>query len=252
MNPFASQLKNQTWIIPVTAMCFVLGLMVSLAWVTDANRKDRLNFLPIDQNKRISEATLDINAVAQLSSEVTKLRQEKTELENALADQNKGSKALNDSLQEAKMFAGLTPLEGPGVVVTLKDSPAGQADLSGVPDARTIIHDTDVLQVVNELKSSGAEAVSVNNHRIAGAASFRCVGPTILVNDVKVASPIVVRAIGDADTLMGAMNLPGGILSQIRGQDPAMVAIERVKKMSLPAFVGTTAYRAAIVPKESK
>jgi uncharacterized protein YlxW (UPF0749 family) len=252
MNPFASQLKNQTWIVPVTAMCFVLGLMVSLAWVTDANRKDRLNFLPIDQNKRMSEATVDINAVAELSSEVSKLRQEKTELENALADQNKGSKALNDSLQEAKMFAGLTPLEGPGVIVTLKDSPAGQADLSGSPDARTIIHDTDVLQVVNELRSSGAEAVAVNNHRIAGAASFRCVGPTILVNDVKVASPIVIRAIGDADTLMGAMNLPGGILSQIRGQDPAMVAIERVKKMNLPAFVGTTAYRTAKVAKETQ
>ena len=252
MNPFSSQLKNQTWIIPVTAMCFVLGLMVSLAWVTDANRKDRLNFLPIDQNKRMSEATVDINAVAELSSEVSKLRQEKTELENALADQNKGSKALNDSLQEAKMFAGLTPLEGAGAIVTLKDSPAGQADLSGSPDARTIIHDTDVLQVVNELRSSGAEAVAVNNHRIAGAASFRCVGPTILVNDVKVASPIVIRAIGDADTLMGAMNLPGGILSQIRGQDPAMVAIERVKKMNLPAFVGTTAYRTAKVAKETQ
>jgi len=252
MKPFASPLNNQSWVVPVTAMCFVLGVMVSLAWVTDQNRKDRLNYLPLDQNKRLSEATLDINAVAQLSAEVTKLRGEKTELENALADQNKGSKALNDSLQESKMFAGLTPLEGPGVVVTLKDSPSAQADFSGNPNAATVIHDTDVLQVVNELRSAGAEAVAVNNHRIAGAASFRCVGPTILVNDVKVASPIVIRAIGDTDTLMGAMNLPGGILSQIRSQDQAMVTVERVRKMSVPAFVGTTAYRVGRVPKDGK
>jgi len=56
-----------------------------------------------------------------------------------------------------------------------------------------------VVHVVNELFASGAEAIAVNGHRVAGTTSFRCVGTTILVNDVKIASPIVVRQKDDLE-----------------------------------------------------
>jgi uncharacterized protein YlxW (UPF0749 family) len=110
----------------------------------------------------------------------------------------------------------------------------------------------DVLKVCNELIASGAEAVSVNNHRIAGNSSMRCVGTTILVNDVKIASPVVIRAIGDPNTIMGAMNMPGGALAEIRQTDPNMVQIETVKSQELPEFVGNTIRRYAKPPKEMK
>jgi uncharacterized protein YlxW (UPF0749 family) len=103
---------------------------------------------------------------------------------------------------------------------------------------------------VNELFSSGAEAVSVNDHRVAGTTSFRCVGPTILVNDMKIASPVLIRAVGDANTLYGGMNLPGGVLSEIRMTDPAMVQIDKVAKQELPAFVGKTSMQFAKVPED--
>jgi len=232
-------------------MCLILGFMISLAWVTNENRRDRIPFTSADQAGRINEQSVDLEAFQQLSSEVTKLREEKTKLENAIAQKDTGSKTLNESLQEAKIFAGLTDVQGPGVMVTLRDSTKGTGEMGGqvgvLPDS--IIHDTDVLQVVNELIASGAEAVSVNDHRIAGRASFRCVGTTILVNDVKIASPVVVRAIGDAETLMGAMNMPGGVLAQIRQMDPSMVQLDKIKKMSLPAYVGTTTNKFAKVPK---
>ena len=66
----------------------------------------------------------------------------------------------------------------PGVVVTLRDSSHSAHDLS-LPDQisnSVNIHDTDVLRIVNELVASGAEAISINDHRIAGLSSIRCVG----------------------------------------------------------------------------
>lgn len=235
-------------------MCLVLGFMISLARVTHENRESRLSALGPDQSRRINEGAIDIDAYQRMSDEVTTLQKQKTEMENALADQSKGSKALNDGLQEAKSFAGLTEVEGPGIAITLRDNHKVNNDIPGQPGVMPdqIIHDTDVLQVVNECYAAGAEAVSVNNHRITAGSSFRCVGPTILVNDVKIASPVVIRAIGDSDTLFGGLNLPGGVLSQIRQTDPSMVEVSKVEKMTLPAFTGLTSHKFAQVPKDSK
>jgi len=157
-------------------------------------------------------------------------------------------------LQEVKVFAGLTKVVGPGIVVTLRDSQKDNAGVSlnfGIP-SDAIIHDVDVLKVVNELIASSAEAVSVNNHRVAGNTSFRCVGTTILVNDIKIASPVVIRAIGDSDTLLGAMNMRGGVLAEIRQTDPGMVQVESVKSQELPEFVGNTTRKFAKPPRVVK
>jgi uncharacterized protein YlxW (UPF0749 family) len=253
LNPFVTRFNNQSWVVPVSGMCLVLGFMVSLAWVTKENRTSRSAFLPPDQRQRVNDSLVDFEAFEQTRSEVAKLQAEKTRLENALAKNGDDGKVLNQSLQEAKSLAGLTPVEGPGVVVTLSDSMKTETGFGGQtavnPDA--IVHDKDVLHTVNELFASGAEAVAVNDLRVSPTSSFRCVGTTILVNDVKIATPVRVRAIGDPDTLFGAMNMPGGSLAEIRLYDAAMVAIEKVKMQQLPAYTGTTGRRFAKVPKES-
>jgi uncharacterized protein YlxW (UPF0749 family) len=106
--------------------------------------------------------------------------------------------------------------------------------------------------VVNELWNAGAEGIAVNNHRVVGGTSFRCVGSVILVDNVRIASPVIIRAIGDPATLKGALELPDGVLSDLRDIDPAMVVISKIDKHRVPAFAGSTATRIGSVPKESK
>lgn len=235
-------------------MCLVLGFMISMAWVTESNRTSRLGLLGADQHKRINETTIDIDKFDELRTEVNRLQAESTRLQNALGKQNGQAKLLNDTLQETKEFAGLTEVEGPGVRVVLKDDPRAQqaTQLGATPTPDMIIHDTDVLRVVNELFAAGSEAIAVDGIRVASGSSFRCVGPTILVNDMKIAAPITIEAIGDGKELFGGMNLPGGVLAEIRAQNPAMVEIETFKDAKLPAYVGNMTRRFAKVPKESK
>ena len=256
MSPFVARITHKTdqWIWPVTAMCLVLGFMISMAWVTQSNRLSRYALLEPTQKSRISDEAIDLNGMIQLREEVAKLREDNTKLQNGLAKGNESSKLLNDSLQETKLFAGLTAVEGPGVVVTLRDSSRGPMKLGDqivyTPDMN--VHDVDVLKVVNELYSAGAEAIAVNDHRISALSSIRCVGPTILVNDVKVATPIQVKGIGDPKTLIGALNLNGGVLAEIRSTDPNMVSIEEDKYMRLEPFSGRTEFHFAKVPKDQK
>lgn len=250
-NPFAvARTSLEGWVIPVSVMCLILGILGALAWVTDQSRPARRSLLGDDQRSRVFSGSIDLQEDYQkLNAEVTKLREENTKLQNAMADRGNSTKALNDSLQEVKAFAGLTDMEGPGIVVTLKDIPVTRTD---APSEDQVIHDTDVLKVVNELFNADAEAVDVNGNRIVATTNIRCVGTTILVDSVKVATPISIRALGDPDTLMGAVNIPMGVLDQIREIDPSMVTVEKVKKMRLPAYSGATSRKHAKVVEAAK
>lgn len=240
MNPFLNRATGAPWVLPVSVLSLVLGFMLMLAWLppkrdigrnlsNDPDLEFRLNSAQIEESVR--------EEYLRMSQEVKKLREEKTTLENAIGDQTRQSKVLNESLQETKLFAGWTEVEGPGVTITLKDS---ERLGGGVPSNDLIVHDVDVLRVVNELKGSGAEAIAVANQRVIGRTSIRCVGPTIQVDGVPVASPVRIRAIGDPDTLMGGLNLRNGVLDEIRQADPSMVAIERAERLHLPAYTGAT------------
>jgi uncharacterized protein YlxW (UPF0749 family) len=267
MNPFPSRISNnQAWVLPVSALSLVLGFMIVM--VSTSRSSSRFRMLP-DADQRTRLANVEAGTVSEQQQEqikhkdeeIVSLRAKATQLQNAVAgEQNEATKVLNKSLQEAKSYAGLTDVEGPGVLVTLSDANDDAKNDSkpqtGNPsDAlveEKIIHDQDILRVVNELNAAGAEAVSVNNLRLVGGSSIRCVGPTVLVDAERIASPIKIRAIGDPDTLMGGLKMPGGVYDQLKQVDPRMVAIEPVKDMTLPAYSGPTTWRFAKVLTSSK
>ena len=230
-------------------MCLVLGVMLRLAWVTDQSRTSRFALLAPQIQARVGSGSLDLQEEAKnLEAEVQHVRAENTKMEASLSTQTGSTKVLNEQLQEAKVFAGLTEVEGPGLLVTLRDS--AKAPQAFVQEQ--IIHDGDVLRVVNELWNAGAEAIAVNGHRVVTDTSVRCVGSTILVNNTPVASPVEIRALGDASTMQGALNLPAGVLAEIRSIDPSMVQLSPVKAMRLPAFSGNTGHHLLKVPAPSK
>ena len=101
-----------------------------------------------------------------------------------------------------------------------------------------LIHDTDINQVVNELRAAGAEAIAVNTQRLVATSAVRTAGPTVLVNNRPEAAPFVIKAIGDPKTLAGALNIPGGIASQITAYDKAMLTVQQAAMLTLPAYTG--------------
>ena len=140
-------------------------------------------------------------------------------------------------LSNARFLAGLTPVQGPGVVVTLNDSK--QRLPKNMPPGMTppnIIHDSDINAIVNELKAAGAEAIAVNDQRLVATSSIRDAGPTIFVNNTPQVPPFVIKAIGSPKTLAGAMNIPGGIATQLKAYDPRMFSVQTIGTMRLPAY----------------
>lgn len=238
MDPFR---KNPTtaWILPVSVSALLVGWLGSITWIKSDVDKGRLDRLPVDVRERLMAGRLDVQGeLVKLRTEIETLRADKDKLEKQLSEGTRGSEDILKSLENTKLFAGLTETEGPGLTLILSDS---RRPVENVLDPLGgIIHDTDLLKVVNELWNAGAEAIAVNGKRVGPRTNFRCVGSTILIDSIKIATPVRIEVIGDQQTLLGAMNMPGGPLDEIRDVDPQMVNIELVERHRLPAFTGTT------------
>lgn len=223
---------SNKWQLPVAIASLILGLAISLQFRTTnstlppsaVNTKDLLAQLRAVESER-----------NRLSAEVAEQRDQS-------GDREKGNKEL----EAMRLQAGLVAMKGPGVVVRLSDSPRTPAG-DDVP-YDFIVHDIDVLVLVNELWASGAEAVAVNDQRIVARSSIRCVGPTVLVNTNREASPFIVRAIGDSDRLEGGLKMPGGFLDSMNRltSNGGEVAISRMREVRVPAFQDSLIYRYAI------
>jgi uncharacterized protein YlxW (UPF0749 family) len=245
-NPF-SRIHNEKWVYPVSAMSAILGFMMVAAWLSPKTRDSRYQLLSADQKGRVSENVIDLNEYIKLQQEVDMLRKRATALERGISDGSKGSAALNTQLQEIKAVACLTELEGPGVKVVLKDN----ANAGPAPIDLDLIHDMDVLRVVNELFASDAEGVAVNGQRVKSGSWIRCAGPTILVDGIKIAAPYVVTAIGNPETLYNGFTIKGGVMTEIATANPTMVQVTKEKSLRLPPYLGATTRKFASVPKES-
>jgi uncharacterized protein YlxW (UPF0749 family) len=250
MSIYSASMKHRSFVWQISAVSFFLGLLLAAATVTASkvagtgSNRTGFNYgpnVPVDLYKKTEV----------LQDEIKKLREDKASLEKAASNRSDVSKNLNQDLQETKLFAGLSEVTGPGVVVTLMDSKKDR--LIGVDPQSYLIHDRDIRDVVNELRAAGAEAVEVNGQRITVSSSIRCAGPIILINQDEMANPFTIQAIGDPDKLLSALNIKNGVLDQIRTFGSDMARSEKRAQLRLPAFAGSThiKYAKPVVTKES-
>ncbi len=125
--------------------------------------------------------------LAEVRDEATRVRQQ------LLAATSQGQSAL-DELDRAESGAGLTAVQGPGLLVTLTDAPAPE----GGGDNLGRILDRDIQSVVNELWAAGAEAVAIDGQRLGPTTSIRSAGQAILVDFRPITNPYLIEAIGPA------------------------------------------------------
>ena len=227
--------------LAVMAVCVVVGFLlaaqlrsVQMAGAADAASATRLETLQELYNQVTDERDGLSDQVSQLQSELELYREQ-------AAAGSAGSLALAAELEQMEITAGLTDVEGPGVTVVLEDS--AQANVTG-NEADYLIHDNDLLSVINELRSAGAEAISLNGERILATSEVRCTGAVVTVNGRRYASPYVLFAIGDADTLYSALTMRNGVVD-ILGQWGINVRVSVSDQLLIPAYSGTVDYQYA-------
>jgi uncharacterized protein YlxW (UPF0749 family) len=154
-----------------------------------------------------------VSGITKSRDEVRVLNEKKRLLESKLHDYENSSsleaevaKKLEAELINADLYACLTDVKGPGVVISLSDNTIEAAAARTVEEIEDYnVHDLDIINLVWALKNGGAEAVSVNDQRILYSTGFYCVGPAILINRVKTVPPYTIKAIGNPEALVKAV-----------------------------------------------
>lgn len=130
-------------------------------------------------------------------------------------------------------LAGYAPLKGEGVVVTLRDrrlKSKTKADIA-FPG---LVHDFDLLSVVNELRAAGAKGIAVNGIRLTNQTAIRALGPTIKIGSQTTCAPFKIEAVGVAGLLEAALKMKGGLLDSMRSSGP-QTQVSRASQISLAA-----------------
>lgn len=222
----------------IAAVCLILGIMLAMQF--KANLESPTNLT----SDRWAELTVQMDNLRKerdaLAEEVLTLREKLAQ--SAAGSSSKAGAAMREELAKMNMIAGLTPVRGPGIIVVLQDSPA-ELQLGTDPN-NYLIHDYDLLNIVNELKAAGAEAISINGQRLVASSEIRCAGPTIMINATRIASPFEIRAIGDPATLESSLRLRGGYVEQMELWG-ARVKIQRQENIEIPAYKGSIKFEYA-------
>jgi uncharacterized protein YlxW (UPF0749 family) len=115
--------------------------------------------------------------------------------------------ALTEKAAPLAAEAGVDPVRGPGLVVTLTDAHRdayGRFPRDASPDD-LVVHQQDIQAVVNALWSAGAEAIQMQDQRLITTSAPRCVGNTLLLNGRTYSPPYTVTAIGDVQAMQAAL-----------------------------------------------
>jgi len=220
--------------IALALVCVVLGVMVAVQFRTTQNIRSTIPFQRVeDLSQRLSQTEKERDVLQQQVKELS---------------QSSRSEATSKEQELVKMGAGVVALQGQGILVSIDDSK--RASKPGENPNLYLIHDDDILKVINELWAAGAEAMSINEQRLIASSEIRCAGPTLSVNNTRYSPPYEIRAIGDPQTLENSLRMRGGVVETLQFWG-IQVTIRKQELVTVPAYKGTFRFEYATPVKGS-
>lgn len=157
-------------------------------------------------------------------------------------ENNSESANIEQELTKARTFLGLTEVKGKGVEITVDDNKNMNNLVSLGMDANLLlVHDGDLINIINILKNAGAEAISINDQRIVSTTAITCDGYVVRINGVKVGAPFRIKAIGSPEYLKGSLDV-SGYMEQMK-VDGVIIDIKKSNSIVIPKFEGVLTHQ---------
>ncbi len=227
-------MKKKIPVVLLTIICFIVSFTATLQIksvrrnkaVVDTTAKSRLQVLQTEV-LRLSEKNMELQEQNNIyKSDLDRFRSE-------AADSSDFSKILAEDLAKAELAAGLTDVTGPGAIVVISDSTSRSSSNGTVQ----VIHDSDLLMLINELRNAEAEAISINDQRIIATSEIRCSGSTITVNNIRCYAPFTIKAIGNYSKINSTLNMPEGFMDTMNYWD-FPVNVQKTDNITIKGYSG--------------
>lgn len=208
-------------------ICLILGLMLAFQFKATSNPQNLLS------TRKFELTSKDVEELKKQRDDLLKRVQEYQkkvdEYEKLAANVDSSASQMKNELDELRVLSGLSDVEGEGIAMTITPI----VDVATKQSSQ--IYYKDIIDVINELNSAGAEAISINDERYVGRTQIREAGSVIKINDSKFdpTQPIVIKAIGDANILEGAFKMPGSAVEVIEKLSGCDVTISKQQKVKI-------------------
>lgn len=207
----------------VALLCALLGFAIVVQ--VRQTRSDEFALLRQDDLVRLLDEITIRND--QLESEQAQLTLDRNDLRSG-AD----AQAVAERNAEVQgILAGTVQVEGPGVELLVREQDR-------------VVPASAWVNLVEELRNAGAEAIEVDGVRVGASTWFADVDGGVVVDGVALTSPITVLAIGDPQTIDVALQIPGGALATLRSSD-ALTTLDSRERLEITSVRELTAPREA-------
>lgn len=223
------QKKEYNFIVLITFL--LLGLLIAVQFRSTLYINNQKSQNMMDAEKLVGRLNREKATESELRRKIEIALAQKEDIEKLFLEEKEDT-VLAFERESVRLKAGLADVKGPGIEIKLDDAPA---KMGGDP-RKLIIHDQDIKIIINELKSAGAQAISINGERISAISEQICAGPTILINKNRYPVPYTINAIGNIDKLYTSMIESERINIMI--QDKIRIEIKKSSEVLVPRFNG--------------
>lgn len=221
------KLKFRADITAVTVVVFIVCIVLVAVMLMQFRTVEQTDITEIEnmRESELREALVDWKTkYEEVNTQLTDVNEKIAEYQKTINGNEESSKLVDEELKESNLLVGKTDAYGPGVIVTLTDT----------DDFQYIAE--DLMDLVNELRYAGAEAISINGIRVLANTDivdlfdYSCIG----INLQRVQSPYIVKAIGDKDYISSVLNLKGSGFIDRYTKLGRSVSIEEENKVQIP------------------
>ncbi len=237
--------KRASWRLLALASFAAAGTLLITSGI-DAQGSDLRAGSVVDLSTLVRDQRVDTDSV---QKRVADLNHEVNALSAGVGD--KEVARLQTRIEKVRAPAGLAPVSGPGITVTLMDAPddvINRAIADGTPPTEAlVVHQQDIQAVVNALWLGGATAITIMDQRVISTTGIKCVGPTVILHGVPYSPPYVISAVGNPTDLKAALDHSDYIdaYRTVADQYGLGYAVAGSRRLSLPAYEGTLELRYA-------
>lgn len=220
--------ENITMAISIfaVAIVFVAVLLVQFKTVEEVNETDIENMRETELREQLATWK---SKYEETSEKLEDVNLKIAEYNEKIESNEESSELLDKELLQSQILLGTTNVTGEGIVITLEDT------------EEAVIQASDLLELVNELRDAGAEAISINGIRVLSTTDIvDIVNRYILIKPKqRISSPYVVKAIGNQTYLVSTLSIKNTGYIDAHKSSGQSIKVEKQKNVTIPKYTGT-------------
>lgn len=206
----------------IVALAFaLLGFMLAAQLRATDDMSERL---ALEREEDLAQILSELTAQSdRLQEEITDLRLTLAEFEQSAEREELALRSLHRRHDDLRVLVGSAEAEGEGVVLRVRD-PAGHVGQEALVVA------------IQELRDAGAEAIAIDGQRLVASSWVSARGGRLVVDGTPIEPPYRLIAVGPADTIATALEIPGGAVDTIeRAGDGVTGQVQAREQLRVPA-----------------